>query len=379
MSRPTVIAVVVFVLGADPCVHRAEEVRHLRHVLGATHTNGTYCLTEKPYLLEGAQQIRSLGYRVIKLYMYPPPAVNSSDRAYSFHSRWPKMQTLVDVARTPYFRTVFSMPFETIILTVYSGGRPEHYWLHGVSEKQAAEETEQFYQLARYLMDSYEGSRRTFILSHWEGDWAARGSFDANRDISPQALKGMIRWLNARQNGVDLARRETPQATVRVFHAAEVNRVRDAMDLGRPCVINRVVPHTNIDLVSYSAWDTQDDPDLLRRALDFIGRHAPDSGAFGTKNVYLGEFGKPENEFDQRAVERCVSQTLTTAYEWGCPYVVFWQVYCNESKRRPVRGNDDVRGFWLIRPDGTRGWACGGLLRTLETDSYATPRKASPR
>ncbi|MFC1597620.1 hypothetical protein ACFL5Q_06765 [Planctomycetota bacterium] len=278
------------------------------------------------------------------------------------------MKTPVDVAKTPYFDRVFRMPFETIILTVYSGGRREHYWLKGVTDEQVADETRQFHELARHLLTTYEGSRKTFILSHWEGDWAARGSFDADRDVAPLAIQSMVRWLNARQAGVDLARKELPGSDVRVFHAAEVNRVSDAMDRGRTCVVNGVIPHTAVDLVSYSAWDTQDDPASLCRALDFIARHAPDSEAFGAKNVYVGEFGKPENEFTRQVVERSVSRTFSTAYQWGCPYVVFWQVYCNEAKKPLVEDNDDVRGFWLIRPDGTRGWACDVLRGILAED-----------
>lgn len=364
------LAAILLALAARPGVagDLPEDRPHPSHVLGATHTGGRYSLTEEPYLVEGARQIRSLGLRVIKLYMYPPPATNSSDRAYPFHSRWPRMKTLVDVAKTPYFDEVFRMPFETIILTVYSGGRREHYWLNGITDEQIADETRQFHELARHLLATYEGSRKTFILSHWEGDWAARASFDANRDIAPLAMESMIRWLNARQAGVDLARKELPGADVRVFHAAEVNRVADAMDRGKTCVVNGVIPHTSVDLVSYSAWDTQNDPSLLCRALDFIARHAPDSGAFGAKNVYIGEFGKPENQFARPVVERSVSRAFSTAYEWGCPYVVYWQVYCNEAKKPIVEGNDDVKGFWLIRPDGTRGWACDVLRGILAAD-----------
>lgn len=370
MFTRTVFAVVAFALAAELCsaIALAKEPRHPRHVLGVTHAGGTYSLTNEPYLLEGARQIRSLGLRVIKLYMYPSPASHSSNRAYRFHSRWPPMKTPVDVAKTPYFRQVFRMPFETVILTVYSGGRPKHYWLHGITDEQIADETRQFHELARHLMTTYKGSRKTFILSHWEGDWAARGSLDADRDVTPLAMKGMIRWLNARQAGVDLARKELPWTDVHVFHAAEVNRVRDAMDRGRTCVINGVIPHTKVDLVSYSAWDTQNDSALLHRALDFIARHTSDSEAFGAKNVYLGEFGKPENEFTQQVIKRCVSQAFSTAYEWGCPYVVFWQVYCNEAKRPLVQSNDDVKGFWLIRPDGTQGWACDVLRGILAAD-----------
>ena len=92
-------------------------------------------------------------------------------------------------------------------------------------------------------------------------------------------------------------------------------------------------------------------------ALDYIARHTPDREPFGARNVYLGEFGLPENEFPSSEVKTAVRNTITTALDWGCPCVVYWQLYCNEARRRPVEGNDDVRGFWLLRPDGSRGAA----------------------
>ena len=47
---------------------------------------------------------------------------------------------------------------------------------------------------------------------------------------------------------------------------------------------------------------------------------------------------------------------MQTALDWGCPYVVYWQLYCNEPRRQPVKTNADVRGFWLLRPDGSKAW-----------------------
>ena len=108
------------------------------------------------------------------------------------------------------------------------------------------------------------------------------------------------------------------------------------------------------------------DPALPRSALDYIARHTPDREPFGARNVYIGEFGLPENDFSSSEVKTTVRNTIKTALDWGCPYVVYWQLYCNEARHRPVSDNDDVRGFWLIRPDGSRGaaWAeLHGLLR----------------
>jgi hypothetical protein len=76
--------------------------------------------------------------------------------------------------------------------------------------------------------------------------------------------------------------------------------------------------------------------------------------------VYIGEFGRPENDASADRVRATIRGVTAVAREWGCPYVVYWQVYCNEARRQPVRANADCRGFWLIRPDGMRGpaWAC---------------------
>ena len=49
----------------------------------------------------------------------------------------------------------------------------------------------------------------------------------------------------------------------------------------------------------------------------------------------------------------------------GLPWAIYWEIYCNElkdeSQAPPVNGNNNaVRGFWMIKPDGTRGaaWQC---------------------
>lgn len=338
---------------------QVEMPRSPREVLGVTHVAGTYHLTEKNFLVEGVDQIETLGVKVIKLYLTVPP------RQYPYNATWPDLKTLVDLANTPAYREVFGREFSTFILTTYSVGHGDHYWVRGITDSQAADEERQFYGLAKHLLTEYRGTGKSFVLQHWEGDWAVRAGFDRKEDPTPQAFRGMIRWLNARQAGVDRARREIGEHGVRVFHAAEVNLVRIGMEEGRPTVTDRVLPSTHLDLVSYSAWDTQGDPKLFRQALDYIAQHMPDKGLLGNRNVYVGEFGAPQNEWPQAKAQWVVSTVIDTAMDWGCPYIVYWQLYCNEARRRPVESNEDVRGFWLIRPDGTRSWAWNELSRRL--------------
>ncbi|HEV57075.1 MAG TPA: hypothetical protein ENN87_06205 [Phycisphaerales bacterium] len=372
MPRGLIRAAMVLLVWVGAAVAACSSGAPLSEVIGVTHVNGQYHLTEKDFLNEGADHVLALGSRVIKVWFHKPA------QSYSYNSDWVETPTLVDIARSPYYRSLFAKPFKTYILMVFSTGRYEGYFRQGMTEAQKADERRQFHELAAYLLRTYKDTGKTFVLQHWEGDWLIRGGFDAAKDPEPVAIQGMIDWLNARQEGVRRARGECRVTGVRVYHAAEVNRVVDSMRHGRPNMVNRVLPHTTLDLVSYSAWDSvtahYDTPHVLSEALDFIAAHAPDSPDFGDKNVYLGEFGMPQNEFSPDQVRTCITNAVRTAMDWGCPYIVYWQVYCNELAKgqgpAPVTSNDAVRGFWLIRPDGSTTWTWDylhGLLNAPDT------------
>jgi len=352
----------------------AAKKRELRDVIGVTHVSGKYYLTDKDFLNEGADQILALGSRVIKVWFDNPPG------SYPFNSEWPKMNTLVEMAQSPYFQKLFNKPFSTYIMMCFSTGRGGGYWKNGITEKQKKDEQRQFYELAKHLLTTYKNTGKTFVLQHWEGDWLIRGNFDAKSDPTPTAISSMIEWLNARQAGVNQAKQEVGQHGVRLYHAAEVNRVVVSMKQGKPNMVNSVLPHTNLDLVSYSAWDAAtehfNDPNVLRDALDFIAKNTPDSPDFGNKNVYMGEYGMPENNYSAEQVQKAIPNAVQTALEWRCPYIVYWQLYCNELKKGtpPIKNNDDVRGFWLIRPDGSKAWTWDYFYQLLNNKSLSQPR-----
>jgi hypothetical protein len=166
----------------------------------------------------------------------------------------------------------------------------------------------------------------------------------------------MIDWWNARQDGVERARREVGLRDVMVAHAAEVNLLAQAME-GKVTATNDVVPFTRADLYSYSSWDVGFDRRRLTQALEYLQSKAPDSELFGERNVYLGEFGAVQDQVGEGVNLRKRIQGLAdAALGWGVRYAVFWQLYCNEPKHgyegRPRVS--DMRGFWLIKPDGSR-------------------------
>jgi len=344
--------------------------KELRDIIGVTHVDGKYCLTDEDFLNEGSDKILALGSRVIKVWFHNP------ERSYSFNSKWPEMDSLVEVAKSPYFRELFDKPMTTYVMMCFSIGRDAGYWKKGVTEEQKLDEQRQFYQLTKYLLATYKGTGKTFILQHWEGDWLIRGNYDGNVDPTPEAISGMIEWLNARQAGVDQAREEIGSDGVWVYHAAEVNRVVDSMKKGNPNIVNTVLPHTKLDLVSYSAWDAtakySEDSQVFRKALDFIAANMPDSPDFGNRNVYVGEFGMPENKFPIEHIQKVIPNVVTTSLDWGCPYIIYWQLYCNEMEDRrelpPVHSNNAVRGFWLLRPDGSKAWTWDYFYGLLNSD-----------
>jgi hypothetical protein len=349
-------------------------------VFGVAHVDGKYYVTREDFLDEGADQILATGSKVIKLYLTPG--------RYPWNSDWPQgLHHLVDVARTPYFQSVFGKPFSTYILTVYSVGRDDHYWNNGITRQQAADETQQFYELTKYLLTTYRGTGKTFVLQHWEGDWALRGRspkpYDPDFLASRTAVQGMIDWLNARQAGIVKARTEVGPADVHVYGATEANRIEDSM-AGKPGVANSVLPHTTVDLASYSCYNFLNTPKRLTQAVNYLAAHLPPTAVFGQNphSIYLGEFGYPENGREGvDGVNRRMDNAITVVSRLGLPWALYWEIYGNEpvdkSLPLPLNGkaNDhNLRGYWMVKPDGSPGLAWHRYRRLFIT---ADPKRAT--
>lgn len=346
-----------------------------RDVLGVAHAAGRYNFTDEDFLNEGADRILELGSRVIKVFLVPA----NIQELYPFNSDWSPLPTdVVELAQRPYVKDLFAKPFSTIILEITPvDGSPQ--FLDGLTPGEAAAERDQMYRLAKYLLTTYASSGKTFILQNWEGDHLLRQGLAAGVDPDPVRIQGMIDWWNARQDGVEQARREVGDHGVRVLHAAEVNFVSDAM-AGKVTATNNVIPYTHCDLYSYSSWDVGFTPGELTRALDYLESKAPDSKLFGRYNLYLGEYGmaKDAGAPEGQRFER-IRELMEAALGWGVRYAVYWEVYCNEALQtysgRP--GNRDLRGFWLIRPDGEKAPMWSSLASQLPASLHRVSLSSS--
>jgi hypothetical protein len=325
--------------------------------LGVAHIGGLYSFSEVDYLNEGAATAQAIGARCLKVAL-SLDSDNPSPKLYPFHSNWPVSKTLVELADSPHFRTLFARDFDTFILNAFRPGRSASYWRENFTAEDEQAEEECFASLTRHLLQTYSNTRKTFIIQNWEGDWALRGNFDPATEPTASATEAMIRWVAARQRGVERARSESPDSGARVFHALEVNLVMQAIKQGAPSVTTDVLPHVEVDLASYSAWDTKNSPTDFGEALVYIAKHKRPTSSFPKNGVYVGEFGLPESEATPAEAFERTSELLAVAQQFGCPYAVYWQIYCNEPISKPPGGNADYKGFWLVRPDGTRSPVC---------------------
>lgn len=316
------------------------------YVLGTQTFGASYQFTTKPLLEETAQAILELGSNVIKFGMGANYA-----QAKGGNVREPRAEvhSLRDLAALePTHKRVLELPFAHYLIWVYPFA--EGWWKDGYAPDIAARQSKEIYDLTCHLLQTYSGTGKTFYLGHWEGDWHLRDGYDTRTDegITPTRIQGMVDWLNARQQAVEAARRDTPHTAVQVWNYVEVNLVRLAME-GRRSVTNDVLPKTNVDFVSYSSYDTQAEPQTLTAALSYIESKLPPKAEITGKRVFIGEYGFPQANHSPAEQDRLARQVQRAALAWGCPFALYWEIYNNE-----VDKDGRQRGFWLIDDKGAK-------------------------
>jgi hypothetical protein len=296
-------------------------VERFNYGVGTQTIGASYQFTKQPRLIETAHAIREMGPSVIKLKLN--------------HAEGGQFKSLRDVAANdPVIKQIFTMPFGHY-----------HLWAYPFNPKTENQEESghnvELYDLCCYLLREYRGTGKAFYLGHWEGDWELRGEGN-KKDPTAEAISWKIRWLNARQKAVDDAKRDTASSDVEVYCYAEANLVRDAMK-GRPAMVNAVVPHTNIDFVSYSSYDTTNEHTAeLGEVLDFIETKLPVKPAIKGKRVWIGEYGFAAKYFSPQQQNEKSREVMKAALRWGCPFVLYWEMYNNEVK------DNKQAGYWLI-------------------------------
>ena len=344
--------------------------KNFKNMIGATHMDGQYYFTKEPYIIEGAKKMNELGYGILKLWF---SKANGNAGGYKYNSDWKLTRSMSfrELAEHPYYNEVFNMPFKVFALNINEG-------FGGASTEDQTDRLKriegEFYELTKYLITQFKQRDVTFILELWEGDWFMRGGTQPSAhwkkgEVPADAsirVKNMVDWLTARQNGVDRARKEMGKSKCKVYNAAEVNKVYDGME-GIPTITTDVLPKVKVDMVSWSAYDGKSADGLkMYKGIEYIRQHLnPTSYMKGKKVVFIGEIGEPENMNNQtrESIRKFWDVMLGVYLAQNIPYIIHWELYCNENKDGSPRMQErnktaeELRGFWLIRPDGSKGWA----------------------
>lgn len=324
-------------------------------VVGVQTISAPYRLTPEPALIEMAKAVRELGSDTLKL------SVSAKYPELYHIPQNPRIKSVRDlVASDDSFKTVLGMPFHHLMLWLYPFSDSLSQLHEGkMSPKQNDLIYREIYDFTAYLLKTYTGTGKSFYLGNWEGDWHTVKGYDQATDPTPGTLTRMRDWLLLREKAVSDARRDTPHQGVNVFFYVEINHVRKAMKEGRPAIVNRVLPHIKTDFVSYSSYDVtkaamrtggEEGKRQFFEALDYIEKHLPPSDMRG-KRVMIGEYGVTLEAVCDPAIQaKQVAQLMSWALEWGCPFVLYWQLYCNEINPQTHKH----RGYWLIDDHGVK-------------------------
>ena len=390
--------------GVESCLQTTHNPPDMTAYLGIAHWQGCYFKSAKPFLLDGADEVRRLGAKVLKV-------------AFNFHEPWndypwhsPEWPTdtwrtwtppPVDVAKHPYWKSLFEMDFDTYILIAYSNVArsspdPEDwkswldpwYWVfQDPTSQQLRDETAQFYELTEHLLTTYPN--KTFVLQMWEGDWTLRQDlpvdqrYNITAPVSRAKADRMVKWLAARQAGVTKARKAVGDkaGSTKVYHAAEVNLVRDSAQeyakkgrvVVRQDMVTTVLPRVALDMISYSAYDSTLIPEASTgaffEAVRFIQRMHRRTAEAPEKAVYVGEFGVNTMSTDWDDSMEKIKNAVNVGAAAGLAYLIYWQMFDNALNPKgkehygldrcdsrmvakgPVYDQQYLEGFFLQHPD----------------------------
>lgn len=336
------------VVRVEGVIERARVESNL--ILGAHAIGGPYQFTEEPYLLEVARELDVMGSSIIKFAAGP----NYTRRPY-FMDVEPGIDSLKDLLGLhPVYREVLAMPFRDYFFWASPFGNIR--WQDGLNDREKRLLYREMRELAEYLLKEYSGTGKVFHIGHWEGDWLLLPSRNPDEDPSPERIQGFIEFLNTRQAAIEDARNNRLYEGVTIYHYTEVNLVMKGLDGVRPTLTNSVLPKVDVDYVSYSSYDTiqgSNMRDQVIKALDHIESKLKPRPNWKGKRVYAGEFAIRASlaDFDAKEHDRRNREVISAFLEWGCPYILYWQVYCNEARPELPGG---YNGFWLIDPEGVR-------------------------
>jgi len=164
--------------------------------------------TNTPVLVKGAELIGNLNSDTLKFNL----------AAYDVEA---STNDIVALAKEETFSKVFALPnFRNYVMWVHEKGSE---WRNsGYEDGSGAKTTyDQFYELTKHLLTTYNKTGKRFYLGNWEGDWM----FQTTDFKFPGSYKinGFIEWYKTRDKAIKDAIKDTPHENVYVYSYLELN------------------------------------------------------------------------------------------------------------------------------------------------------------
>jgi len=229
---------------------------------------------------------------------------------------------------------------------------------------------DRMFEFVEHLFKVYSNSHKRFFIGHWEGDWILNSPEFQHQSATIERCHKMIKWQNIRQIAVDSAKQKHPNAGVEVYNYVEINRVVDYLDEGLRRFVDGVLPYINPDFVSYSAYDIQKKSvNKIHEVLNFVeSKLLPKENIPFKKRIFIGEYGVPafDVNYDPIKHKQVNLEILKKFVSWGCPYVLYWELFNNEILEKEKKGypKDSHIGFWLV-DDLNQEWPLYQFMQSL--------------
>tara|TARA_R110002126_G_scaffold291762_1_gene457089 strand:- start:15317 stop:17776 length:2460 start_codon:yes stop_codon:yes gene_type:complete len=396
---------------------KGASVPQTKAVFGASHIAGWYNFTDRPYLLEGLDLYKEFGATSLKTTLTTNNG--NMESAYHFNYTWPRFNSLKEVAQHALIDSLFKRK-HIKKHTFWTTTKNQSFYKNGAdfNHENYLDQEQQFYDLTKYLLETYGSLDKTFTYQNWEGDWMLRGqgvNWEGNPSLIPDdidwSIEGMARLFRARQRGTERARNEHLNANAKVFHAIEFNKLWmlkngnriTMMQNNTPSVLGNVIPSTRIDLSSWSAYDggwfDTNNPlgHAMWKGLEVARYYTNETGDLNADfPVQIGEFGINENPPYYQSIS--VPKGITNRYEryigvalgLGIPNFYLWNLYGNDKAgpdgfewEKDTQYDVDFLNQWLIgkwlkKPDGDWGVAAAFFMSTWENSLSIEDRFALP-
>ncbi len=367
---PALLVLVSCTAGTSRKAAFEKEIKEFNYVAGTQTVGAKYKFTDETNLVETARQIRSMGSNLLKFSMAPRYWWENYDIPKD-----EKITSLMKLSQEKSMKKVLDMDFKYYQIWMYEfsqytseppGMKKDENqikFIGGMSDEHAEASYREVYEFACYLLKTYTGSGKVFMLGNWEGDWHLRWDYDRTKPADEATIEGMTRWFNVRQQAIDDAKRDVPHSNVEMYHYIELN-LSDLAVRGESCVTNSILPFINPDYVSFSAYTATNPPvteaemdSMLTLHLNYIESKIQPKPGIAGKRLFIGEYGWPElglyaNEPATRTPEEINERAkwvLKTGLKWGAPFILWWEMYNNELTK-----DGKNRGFWLINDKGEK-------------------------